>query len=240
MDPFAIGLGVAGLVANIIQSQQDYKKQKDAFAYQKQLQQEIFNREDTAAQRRATDLRAAGLNQLLVGGSGAGAGSVVPVKAPERSYKIDPMSAIQIGLGMQELKKKQVDVDYKEEQITAKQIENYVNDFVKDYRKRELGGRLVTDYEEHTLRYAFALHKKKYYVKYGKPEFELLRNKVKNEIEKNKLLRGTREAIILQKRILTKIMEKQLKWADLEKVFSLGGKTGITGAALIRAISGLQ
>lgn len=45
--------------------------------YQKALQQQIFQREDNSAQRRAKDLELAGLSKTLAAGAGAGAGSVV-------------------------------------------------------------------------------------------------------------------------------------------------------------------
>lgn len=61
---------------NLIQQQQK-------FDYDKAIQQQIFQREDTAIQRRMADLQAAGLNPQLAAGSAAGTGSVVSTSAPQ-------------------------------------------------------------------------------------------------------------------------------------------------------------
>ena len=76
-----IGIGIANSVANAEINKKNYELQKDWQNYQKQLQREIFQREDTAIQRRAADIAAAGGNPALAweNGTGAGAGSAVGV-----------------------------------------------------------------------------------------------------------------------------------------------------------------
>lgn len=69
-DYLGLGTDIFKLGYNIYTNKRD-------FDYQKALQQQFFEREDTAIQRRMADLKAAGLNPNLAAGSPAGAGAVV-------------------------------------------------------------------------------------------------------------------------------------------------------------------
>lgn len=61
--------------------------QKDVLEYQKALQQQIFEREDTSYQRTAADMAAAGINPLMMKQTN-GAGAEVPVTAPHNDFQM--------------------------------------------------------------------------------------------------------------------------------------------------------
>lgn len=71
---FNIGTGIA-----------NYFQQKKQFEYQKQLNERIMQREDTAVQRRAEDLKNAGLSQTLAAGGAAATTSASSAPAPQMS-----------------------------------------------------------------------------------------------------------------------------------------------------------
>lgn len=82
-----IGIGIANSISNAKINKKNYELQKDWQNYQKQLQREIFQREDNAIQRRASDISAAGGNPAMAWetGNGASAGSIVETSPPQRA-----------------------------------------------------------------------------------------------------------------------------------------------------------
>lgn len=66
---------------------QNLQFEQENLDYQKALQQEIFNREDTAYQRTVEDMRQAGLNPLTMSGTN-GAGEAIATQAPQNNFQM--------------------------------------------------------------------------------------------------------------------------------------------------------
>lgn len=68
-------------------AQQNLQLQKDTLQYQKDLQQQVFNREDSAYQRTVADLQKAGLHvgNAISGGTNS-SGAIVATQAPQINY----------------------------------------------------------------------------------------------------------------------------------------------------------
>ncbi len=80
----AVGGLLTGVSANRI-SRDNLQLQKDTLEYQKGIQQQMFDREDSSVQRRVADLKQAGISPVLAAGQGARAGAPINVTAPQRS-----------------------------------------------------------------------------------------------------------------------------------------------------------
>lgn len=92
--------GISSIVNGIsgaVQSSKNYKLQKEQFEYQKQLQERMFEREDTAVQRQAADMAKAGLSKTLAAGGGASSGPVVQTQAPQMDIPAADLGAFNQG-----------------------------------------------------------------------------------------------------------------------------------------------
>lgn len=91
---------------DIYNSERNYRSEQDAYAYQKELNDIERMREDTAVQRRAADMQAAGFSQTLAAGSPAESSSQSSGEAPQRR-----MSAVEKFMTMANIERIKNDID---------------------------------------------------------------------------------------------------------------------------------
>ncbi len=122
-----VGSTLAGTVDSIITNRNNFDLQKENLAYQKDLQKQIFAREDNAVQRRVADLVSAGLSPTLAAGSSAGAGSVVSTSAPQKKSNLESYLALaSVGTALAQQQKAQTDADIARQQLIQDKMDtNY-------------------------------------------------------------------------------------------------------------------
>lgn len=127
---------VAGLGAQSYGAYKNYQLQKDNLEYQKKVQKKTWQREDSAVQRAAADMKKAGLSQTLAAGHGASSGPIVSTVAP----RIDMPQIPDISAGIMALLKGQADVTQTNEQakLAAAQSANVLKDTEIKSRDLEL------------------------------------------------------------------------------------------------------
>ena len=86
----------ASVGSNLLTGYLNYKNQKDTLHWQKDLQRDIFAREDTSIARRVADLKASGLSPVLAAGQGAGTGGTVSVTPPQLNLGDNAMVAMNL------------------------------------------------------------------------------------------------------------------------------------------------
>lgn len=100
--------GIAGMLGGAINTGLQFANRKDML----DLQHEAWNREDTAVQRRAADMEAAGFSKTLAAGNAASTMAPIRLEAPQISKELTdaPMRALQASQGVLELMKQKADI----------------------------------------------------------------------------------------------------------------------------------
>lgn len=124
-------LAIAGLALGGVSSIANFGLGLANYRYQKDLQNEIFRREDTSIARRVHDLKASGLSPVLAAGQGAGTGGIVSTHAPE----IDPTLATSIFTSLATMEK---DFAVKDQQIRTLQSQKDLNDINSRIKRWDL------------------------------------------------------------------------------------------------------
>lgn len=106
----AVGMNMPG-----VPEWMNYKAGQENLDWQKSVQEQTWAREDNAVQRRAADLKAAGLSPVLAAGSAAQAGPVVSTQAPTA----EPGRGHEAAAAVMQMLKAKVDISRTEAETEA-------------------------------------------------------------------------------------------------------------------------
>lgn len=135
---------VSNLITGSLQAGLNWQSQHANLQYQKELQNKIFEREDSAVQRYTADLEKAGIDKLYAFGAGSGgvsnAGQAVQTTAPQIDLS-GVSSALGVGSGLlgimqgiQDLKNSEAT----EENIRSQTLNNIANSDLSKQQKDNL------------------------------------------------------------------------------------------------------
>lgn len=197
---------------------QNLQFQNENLQYQKDLQKQIFAREDNAVQRRVDDLVAAGLSPTLAAGSAANAGQAIETQALHNDYSPNTMPTYglssMIGAGLDalkavgELNRQQAEISYLQDQSKNVQA---------DTANKLIFGENAGEW--YKLR------------NYG------LDLKNQNQGFNNEILERTKENQIKAQQYKTDILNNELYFSDWDKMYNM--KFGIQPSKLYGAQYGL-
>lgn len=144
MEQTAALMSATSDLYNVMANERNYKNQQEVQQYMRDLQQTIFQREDTAIQRRMDDMKKAGLNPNLAAGNGANAGQAIKLDAPQRQT-LNLGSALDALQSYQELQAQKQNLEILKADTKARKMENIYNKniYTADMQERILK---LTDY----------------------------------------------------------------------------------------------